>query len=87
MPIEAALARLQAGDAAGALKVLEASPSAERNAQHNAALGMVLLAENRPADALAALRNAATLGDSSPPTLLNLAIAEDRAGDAVRPPG
>jgi protein O-GlcNAc transferase len=87
MPIEAALARLQAGDAAGALKVLKASPSAERNAQHNAALGMVLLAENRPADALAALRNAATLGDSSPPTLLNLAIAEDRAGDAVRASG
>ena len=48
---------------------------------------MVLLAENRSVDALAALRNAVTLGDRSPPTLLNLAIAEDRAGDALRATG
>ena len=63
------------------------SPPADRNARYKAALGMVLFAENRPADALAALRDAAILGDSSPPTLLNLAIAEDRAGDAARASG
>ena len=44
---------------------------------------MVLLAGDRPADALTVLREAVRLGDSSPPTLLNLAIAEDRAGDAT----
>jgi predicted Zn-dependent protease len=87
MPIEAALTRLRGGDAAGALTMLEARAPADTDARYDAALGMVLLAENRPADALAALRNAATLGDSSPPTLLNLAIAEDRAGDAVRASG
>ena len=48
---------------------------------------MVLLAENQPAEALSALRMLSALGDSSPPTVLNLAIAEDRAGDAARAPG
>ncbi len=87
MRTELALGRLQGGDAAGALTMLEASAPPGPNARYDAALGMVLLAENRPADALAALRHAATLGDSSPPTLLNLAIAEDRAGDAARASG
>ena len=87
MRTEAALARLQGGDAPGALTMLEAGAPPEPNAQYNAALGMVLLAENRLVDALAALRNAVTLGDRSPPTLLNLAIAEDRAGDALRATG
>ncbi|MGC1407387.1 MAG: tetratricopeptide repeat protein [Acetobacteraceae bacterium] len=84
MRTEVALARLQGGDSAGALTMLEASAPPGPNARYDAALGMVLLAENRPADALVALRHAATLGDRSPPTVLNLAIAEDRAGDAAR---
>ncbi len=33
------------------------------------------------------LRTAVSLGDTSPPTLLNLAIAEDRAGDLPRARG
>jgi protein O-GlcNAc transferase len=40
-----------------------------------------LLAEGRFCDALGPLRLALALGDTTPTTLLNLAIAEDRAGD------
>ncbi len=43
--------------------------------------GIAFLAANEPADALIALREAVRFGDKSPTTLLNLAIAEDRAGD------
>jgi protein O-GlcNAc transferase len=43
--------------------------------------GIAFLAGNRPADALIALREAVRFGDTSPTTRLNLAIAEDRAGD------
>ena len=47
---------------------------------------MALLDVNDPGAARIALRAAVALGDTSPPTLLNLAIAEDRAGDiAARP--
>ena len=47
-------------------------------------VGMDLLAEGRFADALAPLRLALSVGDTTPATLLNLAIAEDRAGDRSR---
>lgn len=47
-----------------------------------AALGMALLREDDPARALLALRHAVALGDSRPATLMNLALAEDSAGDA-----
>ena len=40
----------------------------------------ILLAEGRFQEALAPLRLALALGDALPSTLLNLAIAEDRAG-------
>ncbi len=46
--------------------------------------GIELLAEGRFQDALAPLRQAVSLGDTNPGTLLNLAIAEDRAGDRAR---
>ncbi len=46
--------------------------------------GVDLLAEGRFHDALAPLRLALSLGDTTPSTLLNLAIAEDRAGDRDR---
>ena len=46
--------------------------------------GVDLLAEGRFQDALAPLRLALSLGDTAPATLLNLAIAEDRAGDRER---
>ena len=46
--------------------------------------GMDLLAEGRFHDALAPLRLALSLGDTAPATLLNLSIAEDRAGDRDR---
>jgi protein O-GlcNAc transferase len=47
-------------------------------------VGVDLLAEGRFQDALAPLRLAVSLGDTAPTTLLNLAIAEDRAGDRER---
>ncbi len=45
---------------------------------------IALLAEGRFQDALEHLRMALALGDTAPATLLNLAIAEDRAGDRQR---
>jgi protein O-GlcNAc transferase len=47
-------------------------------------VGVALLAQGRFQDALAPLRLALSLGDTAPSTLLNLAIAEDRAGDRAR---
>jgi predicted O-linked N-acetylglucosamine transferase (SPINDLY family) len=83
-PVAAALGRLRAGDGAAALALLQDMPEATAPAARHAALGMVHLAAGRAAEALAALRAAAALGDTSPPTLLNLALAEDQAGDPAR---
>ena len=47
-------------------------------------VGVDLLAEGRFEDALALLRLTVSLGNTAPTTLLNLAIAEDRAGDRDR---
>ena len=47
-------------------------------------VGVDLLMEGRFAEALSPLRLALSLGDTTPATLLNLAIAEDRAGDRER---
>ncbi len=82
--IDHALARLRGGDAETALALLTAMPPAPRDAARHAALGMVHLATARFAPALAALRMAVALGERSPATLLNPALAEDRAGDAER---
>jgi protein O-GlcNAc transferase len=49
-----------------------------------AARGTALLAMDRPADALPALLAVVAIGDATPVTLLNLALAEDRAGDRDR---
>jgi protein O-GlcNAc transferase len=85
MTIEAALELLHRGDTTGALAMLDDAVTIEADAPFfHAARGMALLADNRPTEALATLRIAVTLGDSSPPTLLNLAIAEDHAGDLAR---
>ena len=48
------------------------------------AVGVDLLADGRFLDALTPLRLALSLGDTAPSTLLNLAIAEDHAGDRER---
>ncbi|MFL5253091.1 MAG: tetratricopeptide repeat protein [Rhodopila sp.] len=56
------------------------APAPHRNDSH-AAIGVALLAGSRFADALAPLRLALARGDAQPATMLNLAIAEDRAGD------
>jgi predicted O-linked N-acetylglucosamine transferase (SPINDLY family) len=50
----------------------------------HAARGVALLAMGYPAEALPVLRAAAAIGDATPVTLLNLALAEDRAGDPAR---
>jgi predicted O-linked N-acetylglucosamine transferase (SPINDLY family) len=84
MTAEAALVRLRAGDAAGALSLLDALPAADPDPERHAARGMSLLELDQAPAARLALRTAVALGDTSPPTLLNLAIAEDRAGDIVR---
>src|SRR5689334_5401828 len=47
----------------------------------HAAIGVALLADGRFEEALAPLRLALAHGDAQPATMLNLAIAEDRAGD------
>lgn len=84
MTAEAALARLRAGDAEGALSLLDAIDGDDSDPAQHAARGMTLLDMAQPGLARIALRAAVSLGDTSPPTLLNLAIAEDRAGDWPR---
>jgi protein O-GlcNAc transferase len=54
------------------------------SADHQAANGMALMGLGRFEEALVELRLAVSLGDEHPPTLLNLAIAEDRVGDRDR---
>jgi predicted O-linked N-acetylglucosamine transferase (SPINDLY family) len=81
---EAALALLSRGDPGGALAALEPTRDVAADPAYFTASGMALLARQRFAEALAALRTAIALGDASPPTLLNLAIAEDRGGDHQR---
>ena len=61
-----------------------ASDIAQWDAAHHAALGMALLEQGRGAEALVALRGAVAFGDTRPATLLNLALAEDRAGDPAQ---
>ena len=65
----------------------EAQPVAQAQAQgrprpgREAARGVALLREGRHAEALAALRAAAALGDASPVTALNAALALEGAGE------
>lgn len=84
MTAEAALLELQAGRPERALALLDAACPLAVDAAHQAARGMALLAADRSAEALAALRMALALGDANPVTLLNLALAEDRAGEPQR---
>ena len=51
---------------------------------HTLPVGADLMAQGRFHDALAPLRLALSLGDTTSTTVLNLAIAEDRAGDRDR---
>ncbi len=74
---------LDLGDARGALAALDRSDT-EATAQHQALLGMAHLAACQPAQARPALRRAVALGDTSPATRLNLALAEAAAGDLPR---
>ena len=50
------------------------------------ARGMVQLANHQPAEALTALRMAVALGETAPPTLLNLALAEAKGRRRGRAP-
>jgi protein O-GlcNAc transferase len=82
--IEQALRALGEGHVEEAEALLEAvGPSACDDAR-SAALGMVHLAAGRHAAARSAFRTAVALGDCSPVTLLNLALAEDWTGDTAR---
>jgi predicted O-linked N-acetylglucosamine transferase (SPINDLY family) len=74
---------LDLGDARGALAELDRSDT-EATAGHQALLGMAHLAACRPAEARPALRRAVALGDTSPTTTLNLALAEAAGGDLSR---
>lgn len=73
---QAALARLTGGDPDGALALL----AVPRAAEEYAVCGMACLAGAQWDGARAALTRAMALGDLSAPTLLNLALAEDRLG-------
>jgi len=85
MTADDALALLQGGDPVGALALLDdAMPTDNADAAWLVARGMVQLANDHPAEALTALRMAVALGDTMPATLLNLALAEDKAGDPAR---
>lgn len=80
------------GDAAAGSVTPEAMPPgaeaavalAAHEAEEHAALGLALLRGGRPAEALVSLRGAVAFGDRRPGTRLNLALAEDMAGDAAR---
>jgi predicted O-linked N-acetylglucosamine transferase (SPINDLY family) len=71
-----ALARLAAMDSEGAIAEL----SEPRTASDYAVLGMAQLASERWEQAYANLRLALALGDASPATQLNIALAEERVG-------
>ncbi len=82
MKRDAVLERLRGGDAAGALLLFDNSaPDGAMDCEKLAIYGMVLLANDRPTEALSALREAVALGEDAPPTLLNLALAEERTGN------
>jgi tetratricopeptide (TPR) repeat protein len=82
MNIDAVLELLGRGDGRGALALLDDSaPANETDPGSLVARGMVQLANDQPAEALAALRLAVALGDTAPITLLNLALAEQKTGD------
>ena len=81
----AALERLYAGDPAGALALLDtAAPPDALDAEALVAYGVVQLANDCPTMALPFLQAAVALGEATPATLLNLALAERQAGDAAR---
>jgi Flp pilus assembly protein TadD len=75
MTTEAALELLRHGDSAGALALLgDALGPHEIDPARLVARGMVQLANQRPAEALTALRMAVALDDTSPTTVNSLAI-------------
>jgi tetratricopeptide (TPR) repeat protein len=82
MSVEAALEKLRAGDAAGALALCDTDPADTHDPKRLLATGIIQLANNCAAKALPALRAVVDLGETAPATLLNLAIAEHQAGDA-----
>jgi protein O-GlcNAc transferase len=80
----AALDRLYAGDPAGALSLLDTTvPLDALDAEALVARGVVQLANHRPSMALPSLRAVVALGEATPATLLNLALAELQAGDTA----
>jgi predicted O-linked N-acetylglucosamine transferase (SPINDLY family) len=82
MNVDAVLALLGRGDGDGALALLDDAVSTDETGSGSlVARGMVQLANDHPAEALAALRLAVSLGDTAPTTLLNLALAEQKTGD------
>ena len=88
MKCDAVLERLRSGDAGGALLLLDDPALGDAiDCERLAIYGMVLLANDRPTEALSALREAVALGDDTPPTLLNLALAEERTGNMERAHG
>lgn len=85
MTTETALDLLRSGNPVGALALLgDALSLDEIDPARLVARGMVQLANNNPAEALTALRMAVVRGDTAPVTLLNLALAQQKAGDPER---
>lgn len=78
MNISDALCQLRAGDSERALVLLDLC--LQRDGAWYAAQGMILQAAGKPQEARRALAQAMSLGDMSPATVLNLALAEEGAG-------
>ncbi len=84
MSVKLALRLLEGGDPGEALAMLESHPPEASEPGWLAALGMVHLSMGDFAQALPVLRAAVALDGRSSTGLINLALAEERAGDAVR---
>lgn len=82
MSTAAALDKLRAGNARAALILL--AENATDDAASHEARGMALLATGEPAAARQAFDMSRARGNSSPALLLNLALAEEGAGDPER---
>ena len=84
MTAEAALTLLCARPAKRAPLRLDKPQEGGLDSECSATASMVLLQQERYPEARTLLRSAVACGDTSPTTLLNLAIAEDRIGDHER---
>ena len=80
MQTQDALRRLRAGDPAGAMAMMAVRPGSDA-AQAHVARGIGYLVRSEAVPAMLEFRAALAAGDGAPSTLLNLALAQDGAGE------